>query len=89
MTLSNADNLPDWPGSAKHVPVEELARRQGVESLGSADDLVVLGLMDDEEHAAFLASPSSSARPTNCPWPPSTPKTSRTPPHSTALAWST
>jgi hypothetical protein len=62
MTLSNASNLPDWPGSAKHVPVEELARRQGVQPIGSADDLVVPGLMDDEEHAAFLADLYASRR---------------------------
>ena len=62
MTSSNANSLPDWPGSAKHVPVEELARRQGVKPLGSADDLVVPGLMDDEEHTAFLADLYASRR---------------------------
>jgi hypothetical protein len=62
MTLSNANSLPDWPGSDEHVPVEELARRQGVKPLGSADDLVAPGLMDDEEHAAFLADLYASRR---------------------------
>lgn len=62
MTLSNPNDLPDWPGSARHVPVEELARRQGVGPLGSADDLVGPGLMDDEEHAAFLADLYASRR---------------------------
>jgi hypothetical protein len=62
MTSSNAEDLPDWPGSAKHLSVEELARRQGVKPLTSADELVVPGLMDDEEHAAFLADLYASRR---------------------------
>lgn len=62
MPSSNAEDLPDWPSSAKHVSVEELARRQGVKPLSSADELVVPGLMDDEEHAAFLADLYASRR---------------------------
>ncbi len=62
MTSSNAEDLPDWQGSAKHVSVEGLARRQGVKPLSSADELVMPGLMDDEEHAAFLADLYASRR---------------------------
>jgi hypothetical protein len=62
MGSSNAEELPEWPATAEHVPIEELARRQGVKPLSSADELVVPGLMDDEEHAEFLADLYASRR---------------------------
>jgi hypothetical protein len=62
MTSSNAKHLPEWPASVEHVPVEELARRQGVKPITSADELAVPGLMDDEEHAEFLADLYASRR---------------------------
>jgi hypothetical protein len=55
MMSSNAEHLPEWPATVEHVPVEELARRQGVKPITSADELVVPGLMDEEEQAEFLA----------------------------------
>jgi hypothetical protein len=52
---TNAERLPDWP-SAAHVPLEELARRQGVKPLESADDLIEPGLFEsDAEYEDFLA----------------------------------
>jgi hypothetical protein len=59
---SNAERVPEWP-PAEHVPVEELARRQGVEPLNSADDLVEPGLFEsDEELEEFLADLYASRR---------------------------
>jgi hypothetical protein len=55
MTSSSADELPEW-GTAEHVPVEELARRQGVRPIGSVDELARPDLFEsDEELAEFLA----------------------------------
>ena len=55
MTSSNADRLPEW-GTAEHVPVAELARRQGVGPVASVDDLARPDLFtSDEELAEFLA----------------------------------
>lgn len=59
---SNAERVPEWP-TAEHVPVEELARRQGVEPLDSADDLTEPGLFEsDEELEEFLADLYASRR---------------------------
>lgn len=55
MTYNSADQLPNW-GSAEHVPVAELARRQGVGPVASVDDLARPDLFDsDAELADFLA----------------------------------
>jgi hypothetical protein len=55
MTSSSADRLPEW-GSAEHVPVAELARRQGVGPVASVDDRARPDLFEsDEELAEFLA----------------------------------
>lgn len=55
MTSNSADGLPEW-GSAEHVPVAELARRQGVGPVESVDDLARPDLFEsDEELADFLA----------------------------------
>jgi hypothetical protein len=55
MTSSSADRLPEW-GSAEHVPVAELARRQGVGPVASVDDLARPDPFEsDEELADFLA----------------------------------
>ena len=55
MTSSNADRLPEW-GTAEHVPVAELARRQGVRPIESVDELARPDLFEsDEELADFLA----------------------------------
>lgn len=63
MTSSNADQVPNWSSLAAHVPVEELARRQGVKPLRSADDLAKPGLFDsDDEYEAFLADLYASRR---------------------------
>jgi hypothetical protein len=55
VTSSNAERLPEW-GSAEHVPVAELARRQGVGPVASVDDLARPDLFEsDEELDDFLA----------------------------------
>lgn len=55
MTSSNAEHLPEW-GSAGHVPVAELARRQGVGPVTAVDDLARPDLFEsDEELDEFLA----------------------------------
>ena len=55
MTSDSADRLPEW-GTAEHVPVAELARRQGVGSVASVDDLARPDLFEsDDELADFLA----------------------------------
>jgi hypothetical protein len=44
-----------WP-SAEHVPVDELARRQGVEPPASLDDLACPELWEsDEDYERFLS----------------------------------
>jgi hypothetical protein len=55
MTSSNAGRLPEW-STAEHVPVSELARRQGVGPVVSVDELARPDLFEsDEELAEFLA----------------------------------
>ena len=55
MTSNSADQLPEW-GSARHISVAELARRQGVGPVASVDDLACPDLFEsDEELAEFLA----------------------------------
>jgi hypothetical protein len=55
MTSSNADHLPEW-GSAEHVPVEELLRRQGIRPIESVDELACPDLFEsDEELDEFIS----------------------------------
>jgi hypothetical protein len=55
MTSNSAERLPEW-GTAEHVPVAELARRQGVSPVASVDELARPDLFEsDEELADFLA----------------------------------
>jgi hypothetical protein len=55
MTSDSADRLPVW-GTAEHVPVDELARRQGVRPIESVDELARPDLFEsDEELDEFLA----------------------------------
>lgn len=55
MTSDSADRLPEW-GAAEHVPVAELARRQGVHPIESVDELARPDLFEsDEELGEFLA----------------------------------
>lgn len=55
MTSNSAEPLPEW-GTAGHVPVAELARRQGVRPIESVDELARPDLFEsDEELADFLA----------------------------------
>ena len=59
---SSAERVPEWP-PADHVPAEELARRQGVRPLVSADELVEPGMFEsDEELEEFLADLYASRR---------------------------
>ncbi len=59
---SNAERLPEWP-SSKHMPAEELARRQGVRPIKSVDDLARPDLFEsDEELDEFLADLYASRR---------------------------
>jgi hypothetical protein len=56
MSTNNAEPLPEWWGTAEHVPVEELLRRQGVRPIKSVDELVCPGVFEsDEELDEFLA----------------------------------
>jgi hypothetical protein len=55
MTSNSADRAPEW-GAAEHVPVAELARRQGVGPVASVDELARPGAFEsDEELDEFLA----------------------------------
>jgi hypothetical protein len=55
MTSNSAERVPEW-GTAEHVPVAELARRQGVRPIESVDELARPDLFEsDEELAEFLA----------------------------------
>ena len=60
--MTSAESLTPWP-SDDHVPIEELARRQGVEPVESLDDLACPELWDsDEEYEQFLADLYASRR---------------------------
>ena len=55
MTSSSAERPPEW-GTAEHVPVEELLRRQGVRPIESVDELACPDLFEsDEELDEFIA----------------------------------
>ena len=55
MTSNSADHQPEW-GTAEHVPVEELLRRQGVRPIESVDELACPDLFEsDEELDEFIA----------------------------------
>jgi hypothetical protein len=61
MTSNHAERVPDRP--THHVPVEELARQQGVRPLESADDLLLPSAFEsDEELDEFLADLYASRR---------------------------
>ena len=54
MSSGHTESLP-VPPTADEVPVEELARRQGVRPVESVDDMARPGLFDsDEEWEEFL-----------------------------------
>lgn len=56
MTSGSTEPLPEEWGTAEHVPVAELARRQGVGPVASIDDLARPDLFEsDEELDEFLA----------------------------------
>jgi hypothetical protein len=56
MSTNNAEPLPREWGTAEHVPVAELARRQGVRPIKSVDELARPDLFEsDEELDEFLA----------------------------------
>lgn len=60
--MTSAEQLPPWPFE-EHVSAAEQARRQGVKPIGSADELAVPGLFDDdEEYEEFLADLYASRR---------------------------
>jgi hypothetical protein len=59
---SNAEQLPERPAS-EHLSVEELARRQGVTPITSADDLLLPGAFESEDELdEFLADLYASRR---------------------------
>ncbi len=63
MTSSNAERMPVRPGADEHVPVEELARQQGIHPLSSADDLIQSGMFESEDELdEFLADLYASRR---------------------------
>jgi hypothetical protein len=60
--MTGAEAPAPWPSDA-HVPIEELARRQGVEPVQSLDDLACPELWDSaEEYERFLADLYASRR---------------------------
>jgi hypothetical protein len=62
LSSDNADRMPEW-GHAGHVPVEDLARIQGVGPVESVEDLARPGLFEsDEELEDFLADLYASRR---------------------------
>lgn len=55
MTSNSAERPPEW-GTAEHVPVEELLRRQGVRPIESVDELACPDLFEsDDELDEFIA----------------------------------
>jgi hypothetical protein len=55
VTSGSAEDLPGW-GTAEHIPVEELLRRQGVRPIESVDELACPDLFEsDEELDEFIA----------------------------------
>ena len=62
MSSGHTESLP-VPPAADEVPVEELARRQGIRPVGSVDDMARPGLFDsDEEWEEFLQDLYASRR---------------------------
>ena len=62
MSSGHMEPVPT-PPAADEVPVEELARRQGVSAVESVDDMARPGLFDsDEEWEEFLADLYASRR---------------------------
>jgi hypothetical protein len=62
VTTTGAEALTPWSPD-DHVPIEELARRQGVEPVGSLDDLACPELWaSDEEYERSLADLYASRR---------------------------
>jgi hypothetical protein len=64
VTMSSEHTEPTpSPPAADEVPVEELARRQGIKPVESVDDMARPGLFDsDEEWEEFLADLYASRR---------------------------
>jgi hypothetical protein len=63
MTSSNAERRPEWHRGDDFIPVEELARRQGVRPIISIDELAVPGAFEsDEELDEFLSDRYASRR---------------------------
>jgi hypothetical protein len=55
MTTNSAESLPER-GTAEHVPVEELLRRQGIRPIESVDELACPDLFEsDEELDEFIS----------------------------------
>jgi hypothetical protein len=55
MTSNSAERPPEW-GTAEHVPVEELLRRQGIRPIESVDELACPDLFEsDEELDEFIS----------------------------------
>jgi hypothetical protein len=63
MTSSNAEQVPRWSSSGRHIPAEELARRKGLRPIESVDELARPGIFEsDEELDEFLADLYASRR---------------------------
>jgi len=62
MTTNYSESVPVW-SRARHIPVEELARMQGVKPIESVDELAHDGIFEsDEELDEFLADLYASRR---------------------------
>lgn len=62
MTSNNTERAPEWP-SSKHLPAEDLARRQGIRPIESVDEMARPRMFEsDEELDEFLADLYASRR---------------------------
>lgn len=62
LSSNHEQRAPTWPAD-EQVPVEELARRQGVAPVASVDDMAHPGLFEsDQEWHDFLADLYASRR---------------------------
>jgi hypothetical protein len=60
---SNNPEPPEYRRSARHVPAEELARRQGIRPISSVEEMYRPGTFEsDEELDEFLADLYASRR---------------------------
>jgi hypothetical protein len=67
MSSDSSKRLPDW-GAAEHVPVAELARRQGVRPIESVAELARPDLFESDEELDEFISFLHTSRHTGLAW---------------------